>query len=489
MQPSFASKQFISPESPSQLKAAMPTPEVSTTIRDNALGIVANNPDSVHAKIGVCSLGTPNTIYSFADQKALVDTLGSGPLVEATAHALAVAGGQVLCVPVNASVSGTIQPPAASSGSNVSVTGTPLDAYKGIVQIMQGGGLGAATFKYSLDGSSFSSELSIPSNGTYVLPNTGLTLTFTYVAAQPFSAGQAFAFATTAPSFSTADAMNALQALLAESNEWRLVHVVGTSPDASGSAALAAAVDTALVSAETGYRYVRGIIEGAEKNDSTLVAAFSSFASRRVGVAAGFANLTSSISGNTLRRSAAWPAVARAMAVPISQDLGALEDGPLPGVSRLFRDERATPGLDAKQFITLRTFLGVSGCYVTAGRVMAPAGSDYALLQNGFVMDAACRTARSSLLPFLNSKVRVDATTGYILEVDARSIEATVEAALNGALVAKGHASAVSVKVSRTENILSSQRIPVTIRVVPLGYARAIAVDIGFSNPALKLAV
>jgi hypothetical protein len=466
----------------------MPIPEISTSIRDNALGIVAENPDGVHAKVGVCSNGTPNTLYSFADQKTLADTLGTGPLVEAAAHALAVAGGQVLCVPVNASP-GTIQGPPAPppTQSAVNITGAPLGEYQGVIQIAPGSnGLAtSSTFRYSLDGGrSFSPEIAIQSG--YPIPGTGVVVNFV-PATMGFFAGQSFAFTTTAPGFTLSDLNAALEALLADSREWRLVHVVGIGADANAAASIVAMLDAKLTSAENAFRYARGIAECPQLSDSELISAFASFASRRVGVAAGFEDLTSSITGRTGRRSAAWPAVARAMAIPISQDLGAVEDGPLPGVVKLYRDERVTPGLDAKQFITLRTFLGVAGFYVTSGRCMAPVGSDYGLLQNGFVMDAACRTARNALLPFLNSKVRVDATTGMILEADARTIEATVEAALNARLTSQGHASAIEVKVSRSENILSTQRLPVTIRVVPLGYARSIAVDIGFANPALEL--
>ena len=39
--------------------------------------------------------------------------------------------------------------------------------------------------------------------------------------------------------------------------------------------------------------------------------------------------------------------------------------------------------------------------------------------------------------------------------------------------------------IDRTANISSTQTMPVTIRVLPLGYARFITVDIGFKNPAL----
>lgn len=43
----------------------------------------------------------------------------------------------------------------------------------------------------------------------------------------------------------------------------------------------------------------------------------------------------------------------------------------------------------------------------------------------------------------------------------------------------------VTVTVNRQANILSTRTIPVSIAIVPLGYVKAIEVEIGFRNPAL----
>ena len=135
---------------------------------------------------------------------------------------------------------------------------------------------------------------------------------------------------------------------------------------------------------------------------------------------------------------------------------------------------------------TLRTIIGQQGFWVTAGRLIAPAGSDFQHVQFRRVMDRACSTARDALVKYLNDSLRLDPVTGLIRESEARSIEADVGGKLNDALVANGHASAVSIHIDRTANISSTQTMPVTIRVLPLGYARFITVDIGFKNPALE---
>jgi hypothetical protein len=242
-----------------------------------------------------------------------------------------------------------------------------------------------------------------------------------------------------------------------------------------------------MTSAETAFRFAFALMEAPKDTDANLISAFSSFASTRVVVAAGFEELFSPITGRIHERSAAWPIAARAAKVPIHEDLGRVITGPLPGISILQRNEFATPGLDSQRFATLRTIIGRQGFFISNGKVMASAGSDFQLVQHRRIMDKACAVARNALLNFLNDSVNVDAATGFILEKDAQNIEAFVEGQLDAALLAPGSASAIQVTVKRDENILSSQTLRVTIRIVPLGYAKTIVQDIGFTNPALQI--
>lgn len=458
--------------------------EVTLTITDGALGIVPEAIDGISAKIGCSSLGTINSVYSFSDIKTLTDTLGVGPLVEAAAHLLSISGGPVYCVPATHSTEGSAGSITKSgSGPTVTVAGNSTDVYEAQVVIVAGGALGAGTFKYTLDGGdNFSPVYTIPSGGTFLMPGTGLTLTFpsgTYVAAETYT------FASTAPMYDNTALNSALTGLLADPREWRFLHVVGQGANVAGCATMAATVATALGSAATAYRYTRAIVECPDDTDVNIIAGLASTSNVRVMIAAGFCELTSQVTGRSHKRHAAWPMSARMALAPVHEDLGRFASGSLPGVTRLYRDERATPGLDAQRVATLRTFIGQPGFYITAGRTTASTVSDYQLIQNGFVMDKACRIIRTALLRFLNDSVNVNATTGYIQEEDAQNIENYVLGLLESGLIAPGNASAVTVKVARNNNILSSMTLLTTERIVPKGYARFITADVGLYNPAL----
>lgn len=467
----------------------MALPDVSLSIQDGTLGLLAPSGSNIALKVGVCSAGTANVIQSFSDKKSLSAAMGTGPLVDAAALCLDTAGGPVYVARITATTSG-------SSGSVTHVgtgtavltpSGSPLDQYDVQALITRGAAnLAALTaaFKYTLDGGdSFSPEIAVPVGGVYAIPGTGLTITW---ADGTFVANDTYTFSTVAPSYALSDLQTALTAILADTRQWGHVHVVGAAASVAAAAAMAAGLDTTMQSAETAFRYTFAVIEVPDDTDANIIAAFASTASRRVMCCAGYAEIMSPISGLIRKRSSAWIASARIAQVPIHEDLGRVRTGPVTGVVKLYRDEQATPGLDAARFTTLRTIIGQPGFWLTSGRMIAPAGSDFTYVQNRRVMDEACAEARNGFMRYLNDSVRLDNATGFILEKEARAIESDVQGQLEVGLVNPGHASGADVRVQRDHNIISDATMPVTVTVTPLGYAKNITVTIGFINPSLK---
>ena len=473
----------------------MALPDVRPTILDNALGLAASSSSRTQVKLGVCSGGTPATLYSISDLSTLKSLLGNGPLVEAAARVLSIAGGPVLCMPVTASTPGAVGSVTATKTgtATLAITGAAWDAYDIVVQIVAGAGTlaaGTATFQYSLDGgNSWSPVLAVPTSGVYAADGN-LTFTWTYSTGTAFAAGDKWAATATAPAYSTTDLATAVTALLADPRTWFLLHAVGAPANLTGARAVFAALATHMATAASGFRYAVALMDAPQDTDANLIAnttGFGDLADTRVMVGGGYLNVISPISGRYYKRCVSWEAAARASKVAPSQDLGAVADGALAGVSALVRDERSTPALDDARFTSARTIVGRQGYYLTRGRVMAPAGSDYSLLQNRRVMDIACGVARDRALVFLNSKVATNAN-GTIQETAARAIEAYIEAGLRAELTQKEDAVDVSVSVDRTVNILSTGQLKVKVRVRPYGYASDIVVELGFTSPAIAAA-
>jgi len=374
-------------------------------------------------------------------------------------------------------------------------TSVPFDAYELKLEVVDGGALGTGTFRYALDASnpagptwSATSVLpEVPAIGAamFIVPNTGITLVF---AAGTYVAGSSYTLAPTAPGYTSDEVIDGLAVLTADPREWSAVHLCGQASSAGGSATMASVLDTQMEAAATSsFRYAHAIIEAPDVADNLLIAGFADFASKRVNVCAGFCRLTSSVTGRAYKRSSALPLAARLSKVGIGVDLGRVSDGSLPGVIYLHRDEQVTQGLDAARFSTLRSIVGRQGYYITNGKIMAAAGSDFTLTQFRRVMDVACRIARDALLNFLNAGVRVNTVGGTIYELDARRIEKFVASALNAALTQPGHVSAVACVIDRTNNVQSTQQLKAQVRITPLGYAKAITLDIGFTSPSLSI--
>ena len=468
-------------------------PDVYVNIQDGGLGVLPLPTESIQAKIGVASQGPTDQVVAVSDIDSLTATFGTGPLVEAAAVALALAGGPIYLVRANASVAGTVGAVTAtrvgSSDGTLAVSGSPLDRYQVIVEITRSGSVAAgdAAFRYSLDGGdTWSPEIALVAS--YAIDGTGLTLAFTDGTASPtFEAGDRFAFETTAPAMSLTDLNAALDALLADPREWGFVHVVG----AAGSAVFAA-VATKMAEAEASQRYAFAVLEArdiasGETEDSWMSAILTEFANSadtRVAVVAGHAEVASPVTGRVIRRNLAWHYTGRLSAIPIAEDPARVARGPVPGIVTLYHDEARKLGLDPERFTTFRTFTGLTGYYVTNGRMKAPEGSDFDLVQNRRVMDKACTVAVHAARRFLNESVRVD-DAGLIDERDAKRIEGYVKGQLEAALVAPGHVSAVDIALDRASNVLSSRSTTLTVRVRPLGYLKWIEIKVGFENPAL----
>lgn len=153
---------------------------------------------------------------------------------------------------------------ALSFGSTgtVTVSGDPNDAYQVSVLISQEGGLGTAAFTVSLGNAQglplYSGTFLVPVGGTFVIPDTGLTLTF----ASTFDRDDLFTFETTAPLSSLSDVLAALTYFLARPEQASLIQVAGEIP-VLNLPAWVAALQSMANQLEAAHKYVRILLEYA----------------------------------------------------------------------------------------------------------------------------------------------------------------------------------------------------------------------------------
>lgn len=174
----------------------MALPDVTMSIQDGSLGIVPASVGQIHVKMGVCSGGVANTLYSFTDKNTLSTTLGQGPLVEAAAHSLGVNGGPLYCMPLNpsvaASVSAVVQ--AGTGTGTLAVAQGPATPI--VVKILTGTTKSTITWAVSVNGGPYGPTIPAAGAGPYTYAVPGTLSTFT-LSNNTYVPGDVWTYATT----------------------------------------------------------------------------------------------------------------------------------------------------------------------------------------------------------------------------------------------------------------------------------------------------
>lgn len=600
----------------------MALPKVTITQVDGSLNLAPVDTSGICVKIGTASAGVIGELTSWASDQDAKSYYQSGKLLDAISVALAVGGkSPVYAMRMAASVAGSVAAVQAtlkpnSDGVLATSGSSPLDDYNVVITITRAGKVGTSpypAFTYSLDdGISTSDEISVPIAGSYVIPNTGITLVFSN-GATGFIVGDVFKFSTVGATWNNTDLSAALTSLFAVSNDFEFIHVVGPC-----DSTLASTVSSYVIAAENdpnNKRYVHAIVEAKDmefqaklispaitfplnpaggetlkidistdfgttfattrtftfaagaiasinalvtllntqsftsglfavsagtiantlqidtfsnkgkvqlkvNNTSTAcpglipyvlgtVAAgqtednwmntlstdFIAFNSARVSVVAGHADIYSPISKRYLRRSSAWVYSGWLSAISISTHPGQVDLGALPliltknislGRYGIYHDENLKPGLDSARFTTLRSVTGLSGFYITRGRIMTNPGSDFQYVQFRRVIDIASKLAFVGATKFLNKKFRVNGPNekfpGAIYPPDAVPVEKNIQSYILSNMGSE--ITSASVTIDKTTNFLSTGILNITIAIVPFGYAEEIKVKIGYAPVA-----
>lgn len=467
----------------------MPLPGQTFTIQDPGANVV-EPVDNVPVFLGLSSLGTNNVLTSHNSIVELVATKGHGPSVEAATYTLQNAGGPVRHMKMATSVaSSNTAVTQTGTGPAVTVAGTGTDDWRGYVVIPSGGGgaLGVGKFQYSLDGGTTLSEVqTIPGGGTYLIPNSGITVTF---AAGTYVAGTTYTWTSTAPMWNSTDLGNAITALQADlTTSWRYLVFCGRHATGAAAATILAGLHAHMESfATTQFRFRRAMMDAGNEASAAIITAYASTTGNRVLPAYRSVTRASAktFAGHGSYKSGLVDCAAmQAARVAVSTDLGRVATGPLPGVTAIEHNEFLTPGLDDAKITTARTMPGQTGFFLTNGRLKAASNSDFQYWQFGILMDIACETVFEVQSTFVNAGYR-RLSNGAIDPREAARLEGRVLAALRARLTQPkndegviGHVSDLQYSIdlnNTTPNTIVSE-----VSILPLNYAKYINTTLGF---------
>lgn len=472
----------------------MPPASLSSTlsIRDDGVNVANTSAEGVVCAIGSCSSGVAGTTYVYrgTDTGAVIDELGTGPLVDyVIEHLIRSEGKTVYAHKATASTAGsTSAVTQTGSGPAVSVSsGTPVDSYNYKVLITAGGALGTSTFQYSEDGGDTYSD-EIATAATYAFPS-GVTMAF---AAGTYVVDTTYEWTDTGPRTTTTNVGDAIDDIIASGIQIEAIHLVGQAANAADAETMATTLGTKLDAAHAAHKYWWGSMELPAVDQALLIAGFDDFAYRWLVCVGGFCELIQQRNAQIQKRSAGRVIIPRVVRNPLSvQPMRAANDSnlePISGIDALvpagavaadgYHDENATPGFDAARIASLRKFDGLAGIYISHVPMMSLSTSPIQTVPDARVILAAAQAYYAWSLTNLGKRLRRDATTGYILPAVADALERAATGTLQTAI--GPHVDGIAVLVNREDDLSSDPTLRATIRLVKAGYVFEVDSEIGF---------
>lgn len=136
--------------------------------------------------------------------------------------------------------------------------------------------------------------------------------------------------------------------------------------------------------------------------------------------------------------------------------------------------------LNTYRYIFLRKFVGVAGSYFNDNHTAIAANSDYAYINNNRTIHKAMRGVYASLVPELSGPLVLNAD-GTLADTTVAHLTGRGEVNLDQ-MVRDSELSAFDVSIDTTQNVQSTNKVVVAVRLVQIGTGRNIQVNIGFTT-------
>ena len=175
--------------------------------------------------------------------------------------------------------------------------------------------------------------------------------------------------------------------------------------------------------------------------------------------------------------------VGRVFAIGVATSPGWVALGNVKGIEKISPfdvNEAHIKKLAGAGYATLRYYDGLRGVYFYDSFLAVGATSDFPNSPRIEVLNKAMRLVRTAQLPYLRRGFDV-LPDGRVPELGL--VKAAAEQALD-AMVSAKEISGYEIVLDDTQNILSTEKIRETVKVVPRGQVNAIEGVVEFSNPA-----
>jgi hypothetical protein len=135
--------------------------------------------------------------------------------------------------------------------------------------------------------------------------------------------------------------------------------------------------------------------------------------------------------------------------------------------------------LDSFAYLFIRKFVGSEGSYWNYSYTATSATDDFGTIENNRTYDKAFRNLRTLYLPEVNSPAYVD-SDGKLSGGTIKHLETVGQRALQPLQDAL-EISAFSVEIDPNQNVLSTSKLEVIAKIIPVGVNKTIEVKLGFA--------
>lgn len=487
--------------------------DVTHNVTDGLLGFATATGDGKHLKIGVSPVvsDTPIIVTGDMDAAKIKARLGLSPLADAVMDAVQWGAARTYCLPVSASTAGTLGTVSkkGDGGGNMTVDGSPTNAFSVAVKITAQGGLNSAAFIVSIDGgNTYSDEITVPVTGEYELTGTGLKLKFeeaTEEAQKPssFIVNDAYSFTTTAPAMTNGDVLGAIEKIKGFAEEYEFIHIVGES-----DLPLWLAVGEAQIQLNKSYHKPVFVMmeaafptpgEGEARpefdeggNDFTdwaldMEAKAKKVKNYDIQVVTAWGRLVK-LDGTTQIVNLAGLVSGLYAKAKVQESIGKTREEAGFGIPKTKLLELLPTGLDntvieildKAGFLTFREYDGLDNFFVYHAKMLSPDGSDFRYAEDTRVKNKIIRETRKEGLLLLNDDIDLEDVQGE-LETRAKFMFAPLQRMIDAKEISSAE---ITVPEGQEQTILEDETMRVKIRYVSRGYIREVEVDLGRSQPS-----
>ena len=187
----------------------------------------------------------------------------------------------------------------------------------------------------------------------------------------------------------------------------------------------------------------------------------------------------------------------RLATLPVQRNIARVKNGALKPVAMFIGEKPVEENASAVSdlydagYITPRKYVGKAGYFFTDDRLACEQTDDYAHITARRTIDKAYRIAYAALLELMMDELSVN-EDGTLQNGIIMAWQQMMENAVNRAMTAAGELSAdadgtgCKAYIDPTQNVLSTSKIELTLKVRPFGYARYVDVKLGFQVEAGK---